>query len=58
MMILRFRDSSEHQDLLKKIKRMKQTLDEVEDCLEEASETSYREREYEPRSRYDYDKRY
>lgn len=57
MMILRFRDSSEHSDMLRKLKNMRESIDELEDCLKEASDTSYREFG-ERRSRYDYDRRY
>lgn len=57
MMILRFRDNEEHQDLLRKVKKMRQSLDEIEDCLKDATETEYR-RDYDGfHSRYDYDRR-
>lgn len=60
MMILRFRDSQEHQDVLRKLKKMRESIEEIEDCLKDATETtSYRETyRDEPRSRYDYDRRY
>lgn len=38
MIVLRFRDSIEHEDLLKKVKKMKKFAEEIEMCLEEASE--------------------
>lgn len=41
MVVLRFRDSSEHEDLLKKVKKMKKFTQELEDCLEEAMEEDY-----------------
>lgn len=38
MIVLRFRDNMEHQDLMKKVKKMKKALEEIEMCLEENSE--------------------
>ncbi len=38
MIVLRFRNSGEHEDLLKKIKKMKKFTEELEDCLEERIE--------------------
>lgn len=38
MMVIRFRSSEEHEDLLKKVKRMKKFTEEIEECLEEAME--------------------
>lgn len=38
MRIIKFRNSEEHEDLLKKVKRMKKFTEELEDCLEEAME--------------------
>ena len=38
MMIVKFRSSEEHSDLLKKVKKMKKFTEELEDCLEEAME--------------------
>lgn len=59
MMIVRFRSSEDHEDLLKKVKRMKKFTEEIEDCLEDAMEEgpeyrggSYRKEDYE-----DYDMR-
>jgi hypothetical protein len=45
MMVIRFRDSYEHEELLKKVKKMKKFASEIEDCLEEHMEdsTDYRE---------------
>ena len=39
MMIVKFRSSEEHSDLLKKVKKMKKFTEELEDCLEEAMES-------------------
>ena len=38
MIIVKFRNASEHTDLLTKIKHMKKYISELEDCLEEAVE--------------------
>ena len=38
MMILRFRNNEDHEELLMKVKRMKKFTQELEDCLEEALE--------------------
>lgn len=38
MVIIRFRSSEDHEDLLKKVKKMKKFTQELEDCLEEATE--------------------
>ena len=54
MIIIKFRNSDEHSDLLKKVKHMKKYISELEECLEEAVENEdldYRDRrysEYEP----------
>jgi len=38
MVVIRFRDDSEHEELLKKVKKMKKFTEELQDCLEEAME--------------------
>ena len=38
MMIIRFRNSEDHEEMLKKVKKMKKFTEELEDCLEEAME--------------------
>ena len=54
MIMIKFRSSDEHSDLLKKVKHMKKYISELEECLEEAVENEdldYRDRrysEYEP----------
>lgn len=64
MMILRFKSDDEHQDLLKKVKKMREALDDIEDCLESATdEAEYRKRfddddDMRYRSRYGYGRRY
>ena len=57
MVIVRFRNKEEHKDLLKKVKKMKEYAEMIEDCLEESIEDDdedYRYRdddEYEETSR-------
>lgn len=51
MMIVKFRNSEEHDGILKKIRKMKKFAEELEDCLEEAME----EPEYKTSYRKDYD---
>ena len=49
MIMIKFRSSDEHSDLLKKVKYMKKYISELEDCLEEAVEhedLDYRDRRY------------
>lgn len=64
MMILRFKSDDEHQALLKKVKKMHETLSDIEDCLESATdEVEYRKRfddddDMRYRSRYGYGRRY
>ena len=54
MIMIKFRSSDEHSDLLKKVKHMKKYISELEECLEEAVEQEdleFRDRrysEYEP----------
>lgn len=61
MMVIKFRDAEEGNHLLKKMKKMQKSLDEVIDCVEQKIEESYdeyespqyRESDYR-RSRYNY----
>ena len=49
MIIVKFRNASEHTDLLTKIKHMKKYISELENCLEEAVEQEdleFRDRRY------------
>ena len=54
MIMIKFRSSDEHSDLLKKVKHMKKYISELEECREEAVEQEdldFRDRrypEYEP----------
>lgn len=36
MIVVRFRSNDEHEDLMKKVKKMKKFTEELEECLEEA----------------------
>ena len=38
MVVIRFRSSAEHEELMRKVKKMKKFTDEILDCLEEKSE--------------------
>ena len=38
MLVIRFRSSEDHEDLLKKVKRMNKFTKELEECLEDAIE--------------------
>ena len=64
MMILRFKNNDEHEALLKKVKKMYEALEDIEDCLESATdEVEYRKRfddddDMRYRSRYGYGRRY
>lgn len=43
MMIIKFRSNEEHEEVMKKVKRIKQFAEELEDCLSQAMEdTDYR----------------
>lgn len=48
MMVIKFRSSEEHDDLLKKVKKMRMFTEELQDMLEECAEEDldYREEEY------------
>jgi hypothetical protein len=52
MIVVRFRSNDEHEDLMKKVKKMKQFTEELEDVLEECYE------EEEPEYRGSYRKHY
>lgn len=54
MIVVRFKNSSDHEHLLKKVRKMKEFTEELEECLEEAMEDA----DYEYRGgsyRRDYD---
>lgn len=38
MVVVKFRSNSDHEDLLKKVKKMKKFTEDIEECLEEAME--------------------
>lgn len=46
MVVVRFRNSSEHRDLLKKIKKMREFTEDIEECLENAMEDEMEYRNY------------
>ena len=49
MIIVKFRNASEHSNLLTKVKHMKKYISELEECLEEAVEKEdleFRDRRY------------
>lgn len=52
MVIVRFRNKEEHKDLIKKVKKMKEYADMIEDCITESTE--YEDEDY----RYNYDDEY
>ena len=55
-MVIKFRSSDDHKDLLHKVKKMKEFTEELEDCLEDAmydDEPEYRGGSY--RKEYDED---
>ena len=64
MIVVRFRNKDDHEDILKKVKKMKKFAEELEECLEDVMDDemeyrgSYRkewdEDEMSPRSRYSY----
>ena len=56
MIIVKFRNASEHTDLLTKVKHMKKYISELEECLEEAVENEdleFRDRRYPEHERED-----
>jgi hypothetical protein len=55
MMVIKFRSSEEHEDLLKKVKKMKKFTEDLEDCLEEAMEDDFEYRGGSYRKEYDED---
>ena len=59
MMIVKFRNSEEHEELLKKVKKMKKFTEELQECLEEAydEEPEYRGGSYRKGDNEDYEVR-
>jgi hypothetical protein len=55
MMVIKFRSSEDHKDLLHKVKKMKQFTEELEDCLEDALEDDFDYRGGMYRREYDED---
>ena len=52
MVIVRFRNKEEHKDLIKKVKKMKEYAEMIEDCITESTEDE--DEDY----RYNYDDEY
>jgi hypothetical protein len=55
MMVIKFRSSDDHKDLLHKVKKMKEFTEELEDCLEDAMEDDFDYRGGSYRKEYDED---
>ena len=55
MMVIRFRNSDDHKDLLKKVKKMREFTEEIEDCLEDAMDDDFEYRGGSYRRDYDED---
>ena len=61
MMVLRFKSEEDHEELLKKVKKMRKFTEELEDCLEEMIESGeaefrggrYREHDYDDETRHE-----
>ncbi len=53
MIMIKFRSSDEHSDLLKKVKHMKKYISELEDCLEDAVEND--DLDFRDKRRMEYD---
>ena len=54
-MVIKFRSSDDHKDLLHKVKKMKEFTEELEDCLEDAMEDDFDYRGGSYRKEYDED---
>ena len=57
MVIVRFRNKEEHKDLLKKVKKMKEYAEMIEDCLEESIEDDYEDYRYRDDDEYEESRR-
>ena len=57
MIVIRFRNKEEHEDILKKIKKMKKFTTELEECLEDVMEDDIEYRSGSYRKHYDDDPR-
>lgn len=61
MKVIRFKSRSHEEDTLRKLKKMKQFINDLEECFEDEDDVEYRSPRYrdedyedEHRSRYDY----
>ena len=52
MVIVRFRSKEEHKDLLKKVKKMKEYAEMIEDCIEDSIEDDEEDDDYRYRGNY------
>lgn len=57
MMIVRFRNKEDHEDILKKVKKMKKFAAELEECLEDVMDDNMEFRGGSYRKEYDEDDR-
>ena len=57
MVIVRFRNKEEHKDLLKKVKKMKEYAEMIEDCLTESIEDDDEDYRYRDDDEYEEDRR-
>ena len=57
MVIIRFRNKEEHKDLLKKVKKMKEYAEMIEDCLEESIEDDDEDYRYRDDDEYEESRR-
>jgi hypothetical protein len=57
MVIVRFRNKEEHKDLLKKVKKMKEYAEMIEDCLEESIEDDDEDYRYRDDDEYEESRR-
>lgn len=57
MVIVRFRNKEEHKDLLKKVKKMKEYAEMIEDCLVESMEDDDEDYRYRDDDEYEESRR-
>ena len=53
MLVVRFRNKEEHKDLLKKVKKMKEYAEMIEDCLVESTEDDDEDYRYRDEEEYE-----
>lgn len=57
MVIVRFRNKEEHKDLIKKVKKMKEYADMIEDCITESIEDEDEDYRYHDDDEYEESRR-